>query len=290
MLAGLALGFAAGALFSVARAGDPPAPPVAAAPPAAPGCPAEMVRVGHFCVDRWEASLVDVDSGRPLSPYYPPNPKLLARMHEVWQVERDLLGDESARALPLPIVPSWQRGEFQAKAVSQPGVVPQGYLTYHLARRACENADKRLCTEQEWVTACRGQAQTMFPYGADYRAGRCNVHRKLHPAYVLHGSSSIGHTDPRLNLVVEALPDAEPDPLLRATGATPGCASAWRDDAIWDMVGNLDEWIEDPAGVFAGGFYARRTTKGCSAKIVSHAPSYFDYSTGTRCCRDLASP
>jgi len=42
--------------------------------------------------------------------------------------------------------------------------------------------------------------------------------------------------------------------------------------------------VED--GMFLGGFYARSTTKGCDAQISSHAPSYFDYSTGTRCCAD----
>jgi formylglycine-generating enzyme len=247
-------------------------------------CPAEMVEVRDFCVDRWEASLVDAASELPLSPYYPPNPRLLAKLHELWLVERTELGDEQARAVPLPLVPSWQRGDFQPKAVSAPAVVPQGYMTYPMARRACENAGKRLCTEQEWITACRGSLQTRFPYGGDYRAGRCNVHRKLHPAHELHGNAAIGHTDPRLNLVIERRPGAEPDPLLRPTGATAGCASKWGEDAAWDMVGNLDEWIEDPSGVFVGGFYARMTTKGCEAKIASHAPVYFDYSTGFRCC------
>src|SRR5215470_13774135 len=44
--------------------------------PRANGCPSEMVRVHEYCVDRWELSLVDVASGEPLSPYYPPEPRL----------------------------------------------------------------------------------------------------------------------------------------------------------------------------------------------------------------------
>jgi formylglycine-generating enzyme required for sulfatase activity len=244
-----------------------------------------MVRVRNFCIDRWEASLVDPGSARPLSPYYPPHPKLLARVHTVWQVERLTLGDESARQMPLPIVPSWQRGPFEIQAVSAAGVVPQGYLSYHRAKTACEAAGKRLCSETEWTTACRGAAQLKFPYGSHYLAGRCNIHRTLHPAHVLHGSSSVGHTDPRLNLVMERVGE-QLDPLLRTTGATSGCSSVWGDDAIHDMVGNLDEWIDDPGGVFVGGFYARVSTKGCEAKIAGHSPSYYDYSTGTRCCRN----
>ena len=105
----------------------------------------------------------------------------------------------------------------------------------------------------------------------------------MHPAYILHGNSSIGHTDPRLNLVVER----GVDPLLRLTGATPSCASRWNDDdSLFDMVGNLDEWIDDESGRFVGGFYARMTTMGCEARITSHSPSYYDYSLGTRCCAD----
>jgi formylglycine-generating enzyme required for sulfatase activity len=52
------------------------------------------------------------------------------------------------------------------------------------------------------------------------------------------------------------------------------------------MVGNLDEWIEDPEGVFLGGFFSRATTSGCAASIESHSPDYWDYSLGTRCCKD----
>ncbi len=240
-----------------------------------------MARVSDFCVDRWEASLVDRATQRPLSPYYPPHAGLLERIVQVWDVERDVLGDEAARQMPLPDLPRWQRTErFEPMAVSRPGVVPAGYLSYHLARRACENAGKRLCTEQEWLTACRGARQSKFPYGTQYVAGRCNVFRALHPAAVLHGHASIGHTDPRLNLVIEP----SGGPLLRTTGASSGCASDWHGTPLFDMVGNLDEWVEDERGLFLGGFYARSTTQGCEARVASHAPVYYDYSTGTRCC------
>jgi formylglycine-generating enzyme len=226
---------------------------------------------------------VDRTTGTRLSPYYPPQSKLLERVHDVWQVERSNFGDARARALPLPELPELQRsGHFEPKAVSRPGVVPQGYLTYFLARQACDAAGKRLCTEAEWVTACKGARQTQFPYGANYEAGKCNVHRELHPAFVLHGDSSFGHTDPRLNLVFEN----DVDPLLRLTGATPACASRWGDAVVYDMVGNLDEWIEDPGGVFVGGFYSRMSTKGCESRISTHAATYYDYSLGTRCCAD----
>jgi hypothetical protein len=243
-----------------------------------------MARVRDVCVDRWEVSLVDQKTGAPLSPYYPPQPRLLERIHDVWQVERYNFGDELARALPLPDLPEIQRtGRPEPMAVSRPGVVPQGYLSFPVAKIACENAGKRICTEDEWVTACKGARQTQFPYGGNYAEGTCNVHRDLHPAFVLHGNSSYGHTDPRLNLVFEN----DSDPLLRVTGGTSGCVSRWGEAALYDMVGNLDEWVAG-RGVFVGGFYARMTTKGCESRISTHAETYYDYSLGTRCCADPA--
>jgi formylglycine-generating enzyme len=261
-----------------------PARAQAAGPPAggapARGCPAEMARLGRYCIDRWEASVVDKTTGEVLSPYYPPTPALVSEVWRGWLIERDQLGDEAARAMPLPPLSSLQRsGRFEAKAVSRPGVIPQSYLSQVLARKACENAGKRLCTLDEWVGACKGKAGLKFPYGGAYRQGVCNVHRQIHPAAVLHGSPSLGHRDPRLNLVYEG-----EAPLLRTTGETTTCASQWGEERVYDMVGNIDEWVED--GMFVGGFYARSTMNGCEAKVTVHAPIYYDYSTGTRCCRD----
>ncbi len=248
------------------------------------GCPEEMVRTANVCIDRWEISPLDKKSGRELSPLYPPAPTLLRRVLDVWQVERLSYGDPVARGLELPLVEDWQvAGGFEVKAVSRPGVLPQGYLSRDLAKRACENAGKRLCRLSEWKAACRGQAQREFPYGDHYVIGACNVSRVFHAAHVLHGNSSLGHLDPRMNLVIER----GVDPLLRPTGATKTCASVWGNDAVYDMVGNLDEWVEDDDGGFVGGFYARTTTKGCEARVRSHGPSYYDYSTGARCCRSI---
>lgn len=245
-------------------------------------CSPEMVKVHSFCIDRWEVRTVDTATLEALSPFYPPSRKLSASVRDAWLCEQSTVGSAAARAFPLPELSSFQRrATYEPRAVSEGHVVPQAYLSYHLAKKACENAHKRLCSKEEWVTACRGQQDRPFPYGEQFRAGACNVHRAIHPGYVLHGSSSIGLLDPRLNLVEEGT-----DPLLRRTGETPSCASSWGSDQIFDMVGNLDEWVEE--GMFLGGFYARATTKGCDAQISSHAQIYFDYSTGTRCCSDLS--
>ncbi|PKN45427.1 MAG: hypothetical protein CVU63_08900 [Deltaproteobacteria bacterium HGW-Deltaproteobacteria-20] len=313
-------------------------------------CPAEMVNVGgRFCIDRWEASVVDADTARPASPYYPPHPRLAGMMQQQWvQAYRDevsearawmleagvlppstlgvggadpskwlatidaSVGDAGADAAPvllptasaphgwvvlgdggdggrpravmmLPALYPWQaEATFRPRAVSAPDVVPQGYTPGFVADPACREAGKRLCREQEWVLACKGEKGTKHPYGDRYQQGRCNVFRQDHPGRILHGNWSVGLSDPRLNLVED-----DSGPLLRATGGTPSCKSVWGQDAILDMVGNLDEWVDDPVGVFVGGFYSRSTRNGCEARVGSHPAAYFDYSTGFRCCADL---
>ena len=88
--------------------------------------------------------------------------------------------------------------------------------------------------------------------------------------------------DPRLNLLAV---DGKSG-VLERSGSRAECASTWGNDAVYDMVGNLDEWVSDEKGTFRGGFYARGTTEGCDARIAAHTAVYYDYSLGVRCCRD----
>lgn len=261
-------------LFAPPERDHPPSPALT--------CPEGMMAVvGRFCVDRWEASLFDRSTGQRLSPYYPPDRRLALANEREWESERHRLGSWEAQQVPLPPLPDFQREqEVDPVAVSLPGVIPSAYLSGLMAERACKNADKRLCRHEEWMLACGGEARLRFPYGRAYRPGVCNLFRALHPAIVLHGSAILGHHDPRLDLVKEE----SGDPLLRATGGTPGCKSSWGENAAWDMNGNLDEWVDDAGGRLAGGFFSRSRREGCDATIIAHPREYYDYSTGTRCC------
>jgi formylglycine-generating enzyme required for sulfatase activity len=280
-----------------------------------------MMRVDNrFCVDRWEASLVDRATGTPLSPFYPPDRRLALQIAATWEHDHTEVGSEDARRMPVPELPIWQREhDVDPLALTRPGVKPNGYVSSTMAARACENAQKRLCRRDEWVQACEGESARPFPYGERYAQGACNVFRATHPGIVLHDNPSIGHFDPRMNLVTEK----DGSPLLRATGATPRCKSEWGDDAAWDMNGNLDEWVSPdeiapdagapasdggasasdggatpsdggaPAsaagkaphtGLFLGGFFSRSKRDGCLSSVSNHQLTYLDYSTGVRCC------
>lgn len=265
------------------------------APPGAPGpslfgspgassgrCPPDMVDVrGEFCIDRFEDSLVDVATGRRLSPYYFPSRAEAQHEYAHWRRAHAFDATERGRTMPVPAPPAWElEHDVQPKAVSLPGVPPSGYVNEIVAQQACHNAGKRLCTPAEWVTACRGEQNRPFPYGDHYEPGVCNVDRASHPSVILHGDASIDHLDPRLNEVT-----FHGEPLLKPTGASPDCRSQWGSDAVYDMVGNLDEWVDDPSGEFLGGFYSRPTHAGCEARITTHPANYFDYSLGVRCCK-----
>jgi formylglycine-generating enzyme required for sulfatase activity len=258
-----------------------PFEPVAPNPPVQ-RCPPDMVDIkGSYCIDRYEAHLVDRMTGEALSPYYPPAGKHARQLHDYWEKERATAASSEGASLAVPRVPEFQvEGRVEPLAVSKGNVTPSGYLDGIEAERACKNAGKRLCTTSEWVTACRGEQNRPFPYGDTYAQGACNVFREAHPAAILHGNASEGHLDPRLNLV-----KGPSGPLLRKTGATSTCRSVWGNDGVFDMVGNLDEWVEDENGAFQGGFYARATKAGCEARITSHPRAYEDYSLGVRCCR-----
>ncbi len=260
-----------------------PRRPRAGVLPLLPGaivCPEDMVAVaGRVCVDRFETSLVDRATLRAWPPYYAPSLDRARGVAELYAALREKAPEASLGAtMPIPAPPAFA---IDPKAVSVKDATPQGYLSADEAEGACRAAGKRLCTESEWLTACRGESETEFPYGEHYEEGACNVYRESHPSFLLHQNSARYHDDPRNNLVT-----FEGRPLLRRTGATPRCASRWGDDAVYDMVGNLDEWVSDERGVFVGGFYSRGTRSGCFSRVSNHPRAYSDYSTGARCCAD----
>jgi formylglycine-generating enzyme len=259
----------------------PPTPNAEPTMPALP-CPAEMVLVaGRFCIDRYEATMIDKTTRRPFSPFYPASRKEVRRALAGQKWGPAALGKEEVEP-PVPLLPEWERGpDVEALAVSAAHVTPQAYLSKPTAKAACETAGKRLCTLDEWKTACRGDQNMRHPYGDKYRRGVCNVHGMTHPASILYGNASLGHWDPRLNQVT-----VDGAPLLRPTGETPKCRSTWGNDAVYDMVGNLDEWVEDDKSTFVGGFYARDTSRGCDARVSKHPPLFFDFTTGVRCCAE----
>jgi hypothetical protein len=221
-------------------------------------CPSGMVMIGRsFCIDPYEATLMQQlpDGSERRWPYYE-------------AVASDLV----------------------ARAVSEADVFPQGYISGVQARTACERSGKRLCKPDEWRTACRGPKKTTFPYGNERQVGRCNDNGRSSmqffnpelddkPEHRWMWGYAGNMIDPRLNQL--------PGTLTR-TGERAGCTN---DYGVYDMVGNLHEWVDDPAGTFQGGYYldTHLNGDGCYYRTTAHPISHLDYSTGFRCCADVES-
>jgi formylglycine-generating enzyme len=224
-------------------------------------CPEEMAEIPSmqpgakpFCMDRYEASVVEVGADgkeRPHSPY------------------------QGVEGLTV-------------RATSKKGVYPQGYISQIQSAAACANAGKRLCSGEEFETACSGgdPKTNFYPYGGQVRVpGNCNEGKGS--AMVRYFGADPGHwtyagfNDPRLNQMAGG---------LAPTGSYEKCVSPY---GIHDCVGNLHEWGSDPVdergtGRFRGGFYgdAENNGHGCQYVTHAHGPGYHDYSTGFRCCAD----
>lgn len=206
-----------------------------------PSCPLGMITSGDVCIDRYEASLV-LEGGGSHSPYIHPTEPV--------------------------------------RAVSIEGAVPQGYIDADTAEAACAAAGKRLCTDAEWLRACRGAADHLYPYGDRNQPGACNDARASHPAIEYFGTSDpsvfsmLGHP------CILQVPNG-----IQTTGAHPSCVT---DDGAFDMMGNLHEWTADPAGTFRGGFFVDTILNGpgCTYATTAHDRTHWDYSTGFRCCAD----
>ncbi len=215
-------------------------------------CPPDMATIDDkFCVDKYEASLVEVS----------PN------------------GSETA--FPYYESPAGHT----VRAVSEKGVYPQGYISMYEARDACRASGKRLCKPQEFRNACGGPEKKKFGYGNEQKPGTCNDNGRspmgfFHSAEIATGKAwtAAFMNDPQLNQLAGTLAE---------TGSHEGCTNEY---GVHDMVGNLHEWVDDPKGTFQGGYYLDVTQNGdgCGYRTDAHESWYHDYSTGFRCCADVA--
>jgi formylglycine-generating enzyme required for sulfatase activity len=206
---------------------------------------------GRYCIDRFEAATVEVLPGNRI------------RHHSPYEPVDGLV----------------------VRAVSRRGVIPQAYISRDEAEAACENAGKRLCTDEEWVTACKGKHPSQFPYGDVRKDGFCNDSgiSSFNWYYGPGNGDPPGQeaytwanlNDPRLN---------QRKSTVAPSGSFRKCRSSF--DA-YDLVGNLHEWTASKSGTFRGGYYldTHINGDGCDYRTTAHAPSYHDYSTGFRCCR-----
>jgi sulfatase modifying factor 1 len=218
------------------------------------GCPEGMTAITGFCIDVYEAA-TDV-----------------VTLDKKGRVARTL-----KRHSPFAPI-----GDAVVKAVSKKGRTPQGHISQEQAAAACRLAGKRLCTDQEWLTACKGKSPSTWPYGDDRVEGRCNDNGTSGMNLLFgHGAEAPKEAYTQSNMNDERLNQFKRS--LAPCGSRPKCKSSY---GTFDMVGNLHEWTSASGGTFRGGYYLDVTINGsgCDYKTTAHSTKYFDYSTGFRCC------
>lgn len=173
-------------------------------------------------------------------------------------------------------IDTFEAAIVDGKAISGQHNVPALRVTWHEAKAACEAAGKRLCTEQEWVTACQGAPAkddngnglyaddliegTSYAYGDFHEPGRC-----------WEGKDS------------GAAPDGS---MWRPvyTGELPGCRSQ---GGVYDLTGNVEEWVGDSPdrAVLLGGAFDTKDDKArCYRRNDTYGPGYASLRAGFRCC------
>jgi len=133
-----------------------------------------------------------------------------------------------------------------------------GGMTWDL-KSICESKGKRICSHQEWVSACEGTVPESCPSIRNYIAPKWNL-----------VASRNGKELSRLNQY--SIPSQYPK-CVGKTGARM-------------MINSAQEWVSIGRGKYAltRGFWSREGV--CNSINTTHSPNWHDYATTGRCCSD----
>lgn len=159
------------------------------------------------------------------------------------------------------------------------GIKPEGFKNRQGCVEACRGMNKRLLSKSEWQMACSGTP-----------VSRCNTHSE-HPIVSILQKSQAW---------VEKGVNCKADPWSFVCMNSSQLVGPWlwensenecvSSSGVYNMVGNLGEWISDTLpnghGVFMGGL-APQPKSSCDYETRAHNFDWSDYSTGCRCGRDL---
>jgi protein-disulfide isomerase/uncharacterized membrane protein len=156
------------------------------------------------------------------------------------------------------------------KASSAKHAIPALNVSWFQAKEACEKAGKRLCTEEEWVSACQGA-----------RAVDDNANREFADDMIEGTAYPYGdyHDDDRC---WDAKDKGDFRPVY--TGEMPGCVTA---TGVYDLTGNVEEWVGDTpakAALLGGAWDTSEDHARCYRRNDSFGAGYASPRTGFRCC------
>lgn len=165
------------------------------------------------------------------------------------------------------------------EAPNQKGSLPFYAKGAHEAVSWCKAQGKELCTQTQWVTACKGSKRTPFPYGSVYVKGTCNDDKTwIGPVPWLQMGT------PAWDETVKRLFQGEP------SGNREKCKTP---EGVYDLTGNVAEWVVEPRnlhGYVVKGCYWAGCLGGvpsCDFVNPAHAAEFKSYELGFRCCKKV---
>lgn len=156
----------------------------------------------------------------------------------------------------------------------------------------CASVGKRMCTMEEWVSACRGPRSSDYPFGSRLP----DQLRTLDSQTPCNYAKQYREPDERLVFMRDSAEFARLDQ-SEPSGSRPKCKSR---SGAYDMMGNVEEWIICPDWMtrnganceiidgkkicfcLAGRYWSEPVK--CHKMAAGHQASWYYYETGHRCC------
>jgi protein-disulfide isomerase/peroxiredoxin/uncharacterized membrane protein len=169
--------------------------------------------------------------------------------------------------------------DSSGRALSSFGVEPAN-ATWYEAKAACEKAGKRLCTTEEWVSACQSAAAVdddlSGSFADDYVEGNQFPYADWHEARWCR-DSQVDQRDSEGKVTRSGR--------AGKTGDRPRCATP---SGVFDLGGNVAEWAgaDEEMAVLLGGDYRSKDKAACFRPNSTFGPGHKNDRIGFRCCSD----
>ncbi len=164
---------------------------------------------------------------------------------------------------------------------NQANVKPTVGVNFEEAAQICAAEGKRLCTAEEWTLACEGNERTPYPSAFERDPSACNYDRDyIMPDDAAYQNPATRHAE------IARLSQSEP------SGSRERCKSTY---GVFDMTGNVDEWVVNGAGSVNGPEYSSGLKGGywgpvrnrCRPMTTDHNHWHHGYQIGFRCCANV---
>ena len=246
------------------------------------GCPAGMVRVeGEYCPEVLQKCLGH-------SSEYAKDKALEAKKKKTGEpIGRSNVSERCLKYEAPSVCLSKQkrRVRFCVDRYEWPnekGTVPALLVSWVDAKKLCEEAGKRLCTEDEFNFACEGEEMLPYTYGFERDPTKCNIDRPYRKREHKLSKYARCMKDPACKAELEKLDQRLP------AGSLPACVSPF---GAYDMNGNINEWVSRPKekppnrSGLKGGWWGPVRGR-CRPTVGFHKEEDYGYEEGFRCCAD----